>query len=299
MFENGNLRGTFAGVIDHVGIRLPDLVAARAFYDLALRHVDGPTPTEAGGFREWNDFSIGEATPDRPVTRRLHIGFRAGERSQVDHWWQAMRERRVRKPRIPRPATGVQPHLLRRVHRRSGRQQHRSRLRRQSPRTDGTTIDHLWLRVRDLAASSLFYETIAPTVGYEVTRRPDRTRIHKDGSASFSLVAGDPTENLHLAFAAPDAATVHAFHRAGIEAGYGSLGLPGERPEYHPGYYGAYLADPDGNNLEAVFHGPPASAALVLTTGLESGQPDWLRRLRCSARLAVFRDPYAVRSGNE
>ena len=258
MFGNRNLRGTLAGVIDHVGIRLPDLVAARAFYDLALRHVDGPTPTEAGGFREWNDFSIGEATPDRPVTRRLHIGFGAGERSQVDHWWQAMREAGYASLGSPGPRPEYSPtyygafiadpvgNSIEAVH--GGN----------PPRTDGTTIDHLWLRVRDLAASSLFYETIAPTVGYEVTRRTDRTRIHKDGSASFSLVAGDPTENLHLAFAAPDAATVEAFHRAGIEAGFGSLGLPGERPEYHPGYYGAYLADPDGNNLEAVFHGPRA-----------------------------------------
>jgi predicted lactoylglutathione lyase len=77
--------------------------------------------------------------------------------------------------------------------------------------------------------------------------------IHGDG-ASFSVVAGEPTENVHLAFGAPDRATVEAFHRAGTEAGFASLGAPGERPQYHPGYYGAYLADPDGNNVEAVFH---------------------------------------------
>jgi catechol 2,3-dioxygenase-like lactoylglutathione lyase family enzyme len=65
---------------------------------------------------------------------------------------------------------------------------------------------------------------------------------------------GRPTEHVHLAFAAPDDATVDAFHRAATEAGYRDHGAPGERPEYHAGYYGAYVLDPDGNNVEAVNH---------------------------------------------
>ena len=68
---------------------------------------------------------------------------------------------------------------------------------------------------------------------------------------------GEPTRRVHLAFAAPDRATVAAFHRLGTAAGFVSLGEPGERPQYHPGYYGAYLRDPDGNNVEAVFHDRP------------------------------------------
>jgi len=51
-----------------------------------------------------------------------------------------------------------------------------------------------------------------------------------------------------------DGATVEEFHRAAVEAGFRDNGAPGERPEYHPGYYGAYVLDPDGNNIEAVFH---------------------------------------------
>jgi catechol 2,3-dioxygenase-like lactoylglutathione lyase family enzyme len=62
------------------------------------------------------------------------------------------------------------------------------------------------------------------------------------------------TENVHLAFPADDSATVQAFHRAALEAGFRDNGAPGERPEYHPGYYSAYVLDPDGNNVEAVFH---------------------------------------------
>jgi catechol 2,3-dioxygenase-like lactoylglutathione lyase family enzyme len=67
-------------------------------------------------------------------------------------------------------------------------------------RTDGCTIDHLWLRVRDLERSSRFYETVAPVVGYEVERHPERIAVRRDAPPSFSLVPGDPTEDLHLAF---------------------------------------------------------------------------------------------------
>ena len=82
---------------------------------------------------------------------------------------------------------------------------------------------------------------------------PERARFEGSGS-TFSLVAGEPTENVHMAFSAADNATVDAFHLAGIEAGYRDNGGPGERAVYHPGYYGAYLLDPDGNNVEVVNH---------------------------------------------
>ncbi len=91
---------------------------------------------------------------------------------------------------------------------------------------------------------------------HTVERYDGRTQIRGSG-ATFSIVEGPPTENLHLAFAAPDQETVDAFHAAGIAAGYASNGAPGERPEYHVGYYGAFLTDPDGQNIEAVFHDRP------------------------------------------
>ncbi|MDQ1730743.1 MAG: hypothetical protein QOK10_902 [Pseudonocardiales bacterium] len=71
---------------------------------------------------------------------------------------------------------------------------------------------------------------------------------------SFSLVRGEPTEHVHLAFPALDDATVEAFHRVATAAGYRDNGGPGERPEYHAGYYGAFVLDPDGNNVEVVHH---------------------------------------------
>jgi catechol 2,3-dioxygenase-like lactoylglutathione lyase family enzyme len=73
---------------------------------------------------------------------------------------------------------------------------------------------------------------------------------------SFSLVRDDRplTEHVHLAFTAREDATVRAFHSAALAAGYRDHGPPGERPGYHPGYYGAFVMDPDGHNIEVVNH---------------------------------------------
>jgi hypothetical protein len=86
---------------------------------------------------------------------------------------------------------------------------------------------------------------VAPYTGFRIGHEaPDRgTFVGKNGS--FSVVQGTPTENLHLAFPASENATVDSFHRAATEAGYRDNGPPGERPVYHPGYYGAFVLDPD------------------------------------------------------
>jgi len=81
------------------------------------------------------------------------------------------------------------------------------------------------------------------------------------GMPTFWIKQGRPSPELHVAFAADDHATVAAFHRAALEAGGRDNGGPGLRPEYHPTYYGAFVLDPDGHNLEAVCHRPPAVTA--------------------------------------
>ena len=115
----------------------------------------------------------------------------------------------------------------------------------------GRLIDHVHLRVRDLERSERFYAAALGCVGLELQK----------GEGYFwsdeLFVSGDgpPTANLHLAFAADGEETVRRFHEAAIAAGGEDNGPPGER-KYHPGYYAAYVLDPDGNNIEAVYHGP-------------------------------------------
>jgi catechol 2,3-dioxygenase-like lactoylglutathione lyase family enzyme len=115
-------------------------------------------------------------------------------------------------------------------------------------------IDHLWVRVADLAAARAFYETIGPIAGFGIgSDGPGRVQLAGD-RGSFSIVDGTPSEHLHMAFPAADRETVEAFHRTATGAGYRDNGPPGERPEHHPGYYGAFVLDPDGNNVEVVSH---------------------------------------------
>jgi catechol 2,3-dioxygenase-like lactoylglutathione lyase family enzyme len=117
-------------------------------------------------------------------------------------------------------------------------------------------VDHLWIRVADVPASKRFYETIAPHAGIE-REHDEPGRVQFTGEDySFSLIDDERpvTEHVHLAFAAREDATVRAFHAAAIAAGYEDNGGPGERAVYHPGYYGAFVLDPDGHNVEVVNH---------------------------------------------
>jgi uncharacterized protein involved in tolerance to divalent cations/catechol 2,3-dioxygenase-like lactoylglutathione lyase family enzyme len=124
-------------------------------------------------------------------------------------------------------------------------------------------LDHIGIRVSDMSRALAFYDrALAPlgitrvmtfggteeapaNVGYGTGRKP-----------FFWIGAGTPPgAPLHVAFAAPDRAAVDAFHAAALAAGGTDNGGPGLRPKYHPGYYGAFALDPDGNNVEAVHHG--------------------------------------------
>jgi catechol 2,3-dioxygenase-like lactoylglutathione lyase family enzyme len=127
----------------------------------------------------------------------------------------------------------------------------------------GRLIDHLQLVVRDLAASRRFYEAVLAVVGVPIGGSAD-TYFWADelfvSSADSEAALGRLTGRHHLAFQAKDTATVDAFHKAGLAAGGKDNGAPGERP-YHPGYYAAFLLDPDGNNIEAVYHGEARRSA--------------------------------------
>jgi lactoylglutathione lyase len=127
----------------------------------------------------------------------------------------------------------------------------------------GRLVDHLQLVVSDLEASRRFYSAALGALGIPLGGQGpgffwwDELVISSPESPAST---GVPTGRAHLAFQAPDATVVQRFYRAGLEAGGRDNGSPGLRP-YHPGYYAAFLLDPDGNNVEAVFHGPSRRSA--------------------------------------
>ena len=116
-------------------------------------------------------------------------------------------------------------------------------------------VDHLTLRVRDLEASRRFYAAaLAPWGSRQLEDDVLGIAFGPPGSEDVAISQGEPSAPIHLALSAPDRETVERFHEAALAAGGRDNGAPGERPHYHAGYYAAYVLDPDGNNVEAVFH---------------------------------------------
>jgi catechol 2,3-dioxygenase-like lactoylglutathione lyase family enzyme len=122
----------------------------------------------------------------------------------------------------------------------------------------GGLIDHLHVTVRDLPASTRFYSAILQTLGIPLVELPEVHALSAD--ELWVTDQGALTGRMHFAFQARDRGAVDRFHAAGLAAGGRDNGPPGER-QYHPGYYAAYLLDPDGNNVEAVHHGPARRSA--------------------------------------
>jgi catechol 2,3-dioxygenase-like lactoylglutathione lyase family enzyme len=131
----------------------------------------------------------------------------------------------------------------------------------------GRLIDHLQLVVRDLPASRKFYGAILPLLGVPIGGEgPDYFWADElfVSTADSKAAQGHLTGRHHLAFQAKDRAAVDAFHKLALQSGGRDNGGPGERP-YHPGYYAAFVLDPDGNNIEAVFHGEAQRSAPSVT----------------------------------
>jgi catechol 2,3-dioxygenase-like lactoylglutathione lyase family enzyme len=238
---------------DHVTLRVADLAASARFYDLVLGTLGIERTGTADWIVEWGEFSISPASEEKPPTRGLHIGFAAPSRDHVDAFWESAVEKGYRDDGHPgrRPEYGADYYggFVLDPDGNSVEAVHHGDLEGHG------VIDHLWIRVADLGAAKAFYETLAPHTGAALRSEHPR-RAHFGGAeGSFAVLEdGHVTEHLHMAFPARDREGVHAFHRTATEAGYRDNGAPGERPEYHGGYYGAFALDPDGNNVEAVFH---------------------------------------------
>jgi catechol 2,3-dioxygenase-like lactoylglutathione lyase family enzyme len=127
----------------------------------------------------------------------------------------------------------------------------------------GRLIDHIQLVVADLAASRRFYEALFQVLQIPIGGSADKHFWFDElfiSSADSPEAAGNLTGRHHLAFQARDRLTVDAFYKAGLAAGGRDNGAPGERA-YHSDYYAAFMLDPDGNNIEAVFHGEATRSA--------------------------------------
>ncbi|MFC7377322.1 VOC family protein [Brevundimonas sp. GCM10030266] len=136
----------------------------------------------------------------------------------------------------------------------------------------GRLIDHIQLVVADLPASRRFYDAVFATLGIPLGGEAESYFWVDElfvSSADSEAATGKLTGRHHLAFQAGDRAMVEAFHKAGLAAGGTDNGAPGERP-YHPGYYAAFLLDPDGNNIEAVYHGEARRSAPSVEINFES-----------------------------
>ncbi|HXQ45356.1 MAG TPA: VOC family protein [Caulobacteraceae bacterium] len=123
-------------------------------------------------------------------------------------------------------------------------------------------LDHIELAVADIARARAFYDRALAAIGVDVVMSVGSGAqialgYGSEGRPYFWVVQGPPlTGHLHVAFTAKDRATVDAFHAAAMAAGGRDNGPPGLRPQYHANYYGAFVFDPDGHNIEAVCHTP-------------------------------------------
>lgn len=242
-------------MFDHVGIGVSDLGTSERFYRTVLSAL-GIQPSHADAeLVEWEDWDIGPSTVEHPVARGLHVGFRAPDRAAVDAFWRAGIEAGYRDGGAPGPRAYTPDYYGGFLTDPDGNSVEAVHYQREHAVPSGC-IDHLWIRVRDPQASLRFYATVAPHAGLRLAHdTPERVQF-SGSDFSFSLVRDERplTEPFHLAFTARADATVREFHAAALAAGYVDNGPPGERTIYHPGYYGAFVLDPDGHNIELVNH---------------------------------------------
>jgi catechol 2,3-dioxygenase-like lactoylglutathione lyase family enzyme len=239
-------------MFDHVTIRVSDFDASVRFYDTVLGTLGIEATARSDRYVLWQDFMVDVSDPDHPPAQRLHVGFVAPSRELVDAFWQAGTQAGYRDDGAP----GLRPEyapdyyggFLLDPDGNSVEAVHDGDQRR------GGIVDHLWIRVADLDKARAFYDTIAPHAGLRKDRDTAERVQYRGATGSFSLLPGEPTEYLHMAFGTRDDGDVQRFHAAAVAAGYQSNGEPGERSQYHAGYYAAFVIDPDGNNIEVVNH---------------------------------------------
>lgn len=240
-------------MFDHVTLRVSDLPVATRAFRAVLDALEIEQTLSTPSLSVWGNFVLTQTDEQHPIARRVHVAFIAPTPAHVDRYWQAGIDAGFADdgPAGPRPnyADDYYAAFLKDPAGNGFEAVHRD-----GERPKGN-IDHVAIRVNDVEASTAFYSTIADAAGLTIRRQtPDRSAFSVGASdGSFLLIAGEPTQNTHIAFAGDDDA-VRRFHADATAAGYESNGEPGERARYHDGYYAAYVLDRDGNNIEIVNH---------------------------------------------
>src|SRR3954471_17075652 len=191
--------GTDARMWDHVTLRASDFEGSARFYDLVLATLGVERTGTADWIIEWDLFSISPADDEKPPTRGLHLGFTAPSREHVDAFWQAGVDAGYRDDGQPglRPEYGPDYYggFLLDPDGNSAEAVHHDLV------GDRDLIDHIWIRVADVAVAKRFYAAVGRHAGFELrTDTPERGQL-AGPRGSFSVVAGTPTEHLHMAFA--------------------------------------------------------------------------------------------------
>jgi catechol 2,3-dioxygenase-like lactoylglutathione lyase family enzyme len=240
-------------MFDHITLRVHDLAAVGRAFTATLDELEIEQTMSTPAFSVWGNFALTQSDEEHPIAQRVEVAFIAPTPAQVDRFARAGLDAGFagNGPAGLRPdyaedyyaayLTDAAGNCFEAVHRHGGRPE--------------GNIDHVAIRVSDVAASTAFYATIGPAVGLTLRRQTaDRAEFAVGASdGTFSVIAGEPTQNTHIAFSGEDD-DVRRFHADAIAAGHRSNGEPGERPRYHEGYYAAYVLDPDGNNIEVVNH---------------------------------------------
>lgn len=240
-------------MFDHITLRVADLVDAGSAFTAVLGELGIEQASRTASFAVWGNFALTQADDEHPIARRVHLAFIAPSRAHVERFSAAG----VHVGFADDGAAGPRPDYAADYYAaflKDGAGNSFEAVYRDGERPRGN-VDHIVIRVSDVEASAAFYSTIGAAAGLTLRRRSaDRATFSVGVSdGSLTVVAGEPTQNLHIAFSGHDE-DVRRFHAEATAAGYRSNGEPGERPRYHQGYYSAYVLDPDGNNIEIVDH---------------------------------------------
>ena len=238
-------------MFDHVTLRVADLAAATLAFSTVLADLEIEQATSTPSFSVWGNFALTQTDEEHPIARRVHVAFIAPTPAHVDRFARAG----IDAGFVDDGPAGPRSHYADDYYAaflRDSAGNGFEAVHRDGERPTGN-IDHVTIRVNDVEASTAFYSTISAAAGLTIRRQTaDRAAFSVGASdGSFLVIAGQPTQKVHVAFSGKDD-DVRRFHADATAAGYRSNGEPGERPRYHDGYYAAFVLDPDGNNIEVV-----------------------------------------------